>query len=314
MVRILIVASPDQAIPVGKTTALCGLASYLVAEKRGVWLGRLAGDTDADSDASLFAAIPGALSPGRPLSIEEAKAQLSALDGEVALIEAGREQSIAALSQQLDARVVLVVRGFDEETLPSVAAMAGGIAPAPLGVVATTVAESQAKSIVEAIEGTGARCLAALPEDRRLAAPTVAQAKEALAARVLCGDGNSDAPIEYSIIAPISADAGGPYFAKWRDKAVLTRADRPDLALAALATDTACLILTAGVEPLPYIIDRASRGKTPVLLTQLETRDAARRIESMFGVMPLSGEKKRTRAAELLRAHVDKEVLASLLN
>jgi BioD-like phosphotransacetylase family protein len=95
---------------------------------------------------------------------------------------------------------------------------------------------------------------------------------------------------------------------------VVTRAERVDIALSALRTQTECLILTGGGEPSPYILDRVAASRSTTLLLAPEgTVETVRDIEGTFGRVAFSGEAKVERAAELVGAALDDAAVSALL-
>ncbi|HXF50255.1 MAG TPA: DRTGG domain-containing protein, partial [Dehalococcoidia bacterium] len=199
---------------------------------------------------------------------------------------------VAEAAARTKARVLLVARGeLDEETRRQAERLGGRLA----GVVLTAVPEKEAQS-------AAAPVIAALPEDRLLAGPSVRDVRDALEARTLVEDG-ADAALEWVVVAPIASDPGAPYFTRWGRKAVVVRHEKADLMLAALGTELDCLIITGGREPLPYVLDRIrNEGRDlTVLLSPLDTYQTMRRIEKLYGASRFAGMRKVERAAELLR-------------
>jgi hypothetical protein len=303
----------------GKTTIAAGLAQRLAGDGRAVWLCRLRGDDGedpaAEEDASLFASISSVQSPGCALTLEEAEKQGREVSGSkaAAILESADSLATREVVQRLGASVVLCVRNPPLGLLEELASAKGSLGDALLGVVATAVPGADVQATVEALAARGIPCLAVLPEDRALASPTVGQITAALQAKTLLGNGNAGEVVEYPVIGPISADSGRPYFARWERKAVITRSDRTDIQLAALGTATACLILTGGEEPSPYLIDRASREGMTVLLAPDDTPSVVGRIEGLYESVRFTGERKLERIGELLAEHLDYDAISKRL-
>jgi BioD-like phosphotransacetylase family protein len=117
------------------------------------------------------------------------------------------------------------------------------------------------------------------------------------------------------MIGPITTDPGQPYYARPRSRrAVITRSDKTDLQLAAMHADISCLILTGGLDPSPYTIDRAADDEITVLLTRLDTRGAVNRLEDIYGSSRFEGEDKLERMRALLDEHLDWASLQSRLS
>jgi len=266
----------------GATTVAVGLAQLLAAQGRLVRIERLPGDARADGDAVVFAELEAAAGSGAPVGHPAAPR-----GDEVLVLEAPAAADHAALARQHRARLVVVAVPGDPE--PS------------------------ADLVVRNRVRTGGPL--AIPEDRVLAAPTVAQLIEASRARVLAqSEEGGSAVCERIVVGPISSDSGEPYFAAFPRKAVVTRAEKVDLALSALRTDTACLILTGGSDPSPYLLDRvASTRETTLLVAPEGTVETVRDIEGTFGRGPFAGRAKVERAAVLVADAIGPEQLAKLL-
>ena len=278
---LILVAGSAEA---GASTVAAGLAHRLAASGRTVRLERLAGDARAEADATAFAALEFARAGGTPLDASA----LSAAGDEVVIAEAPAGADGAALAAELGARLVTVAREGD--------------AGATNGAVALATHARAASPL-------------ALPEDRLLAAPTVGTLIAASGAQVLARSTEGDAAIcEHVVVGPIASDAGDAYFGRFPRSAVVTRAEKVDVALAALRVDPECLILSGGGEPSPYLLDRvASSRRTTLLLAPEGTVETVRDIEGSFGRSSFAGEAKAERAGELMAAAIDDDTLAGLL-
>ena len=288
----LILVAGDAA-GAGASTAAAGLAGRIARAGRPVRLERLAGDGDrAAADAAAFAALEFAGASGEPL--DPAALDAAAGEGIAVVAEAPPGGGASALAAAPGARLVAVAR-------------AGGGAPAPSG--------APAGGRVSLLTRAPAAAPFALPEDRLLAAPTVAALIAASGAQVLARSAGGDAAVcEHLVVGAIAPDFADGYFARFPRAAVVTRAEKVDVALAALRTDPECLILSGGGEPSPYLLDRvASARRTTLLLAPGGTVETVRGVEGCFGRSPFAGEAKAGRAGELMAAAIDDAALAALL-
>ncbi len=269
----------------GASTVAAGLAHRAAYAGHRVRLERLEGDERAASDAHAFGLLEFATASGTPIA-EGAVADGGDGTG-VTIVEAPAGVDGAALAAKLSARLVLV---------------------GPEGVEAP----GGATLIVNHARKPGA---GRLVEDRLLAAPTVGALIEASRARVLARSEAGEQDLcEHIVVSPIASDPNDAHFARYGRKAVVARAEKVDSALAALRTDTRCLILSGGTDPSPYIVDRvASDRRVTLLLAPEGTIETVRDIEGTFGRSPFSGAEKAERAGELMRTALSDEVLAALL-
>ena len=282
MPLILVAGEPEA----GATTVAVGLAQRLARAGRPCRLERLAGDERAEADAAVFASLEFATSSGAPIGREA----LNAGD-EVVVAESPQGADGAALAAELGAKLVTVTRG------------SGGDAPSAANGRLLLVTHARAGGPL------------ALPEDRLLAAPTVAALIAASGAQVLAQSVEGGAAVcEHIVIGAIAVDAADVYFARFERTAIVTRAEKVDVALAALRTDPECLILSGGGEPSPYLLDRvASARRTTLLLAPEGTVETVRDIEGSFGRAPFSGDAKAERAGELMADALDDAALEALL-
>ena len=279
MSRILVANAQPGA---GSTTIAAGLGHLLALGGHGVRFVRLAGDSRAEEDARNLASFEIADAAGVPV----AEADLPADDNLVTIIEAPANADGAALAQRLGAKLVLV---SDDAGLEVDGA--------------TVIANHQRYAGPNAIA-----------EDRLLAAPTVGRLIEASGATVLSRSEAGDAAIcEHLVAAAISHDSADTYYERFPRRAVVSRAERVDLALAAMLTRSECLILTGGHEPSPYLLDRAaSTRETTLLLAPEGTVETLRDIEGSFGKSAFSHEAKLERISGLLSEALEPSVLAAL--
>ena len=278
MTRILVAASTPGA---GATTVAVGLAHRLAYAGHEVRLERLAGDDRAASDAAVFATLDFCSASGAPVDASAVP------DGAVVVIEAPAGADAAALASRLGAKLVAVDGGSG----------------APSGAALTILNRARKGGALT------------LPEDRLLAAPTVGQIVETARARVLVRSQEGDgAVIEHIVIGAISHDSADTYFERFPRKAVVCRAEKTDLGLAALITGAEVLVLSGGNDPSPYLLDRAGASRTTtVLLAPEGTVETVRDIEGLYGTAPFSHAAKVERAGELIAAALDDAALASLL-
>lgn len=279
MARILVAASTPGA---GATTVAVGLAHRLAYAGHEVRLERLSGDSRAAGDAAVFASLDFCSSTGAPVDATAVP------DGAVVVIEAPTGSDPTALASRLGAKLVMVGSGS----------------------VAST---GSALTITNRARKGGALTM---PEDRLLAAPTVGQIAETSRARVLVRSQEGDrAVVEHIVIGAISHDSADTYFERFPRKAVVCRAEKTDLGLAALITGAEVLVLSGGNDPSPYLLDRAGASRaTTVLLAPEGTVETVRDIEGLYGTAPFSHPSKVERAGELIAAAVDDAALASLLS
>jgi BioD-like phosphotransacetylase family protein len=294
----------------GKSALAAAIVQRFAYQGRRVLALRLGagGDPGAAADAEFFATLPGARGRGgAPIPAGGALNEIQQLAGDgVAVIEADAGADVAALATALDAPTLLVQRGApDEDATLSLQNLALALDARLLGVILVGVPASQLPAASTAMDEAALPLLGALPEDRLLAAPTIGELAAFLPAEVLLGEEEQDLVLEEMMINPISADPGQPYYARRRNKVVITRSDKTDTQLAALASNTDCLLLTGGLLPSPYTLDRAANEEVAVLLTRADTRQTVRKLEGIFAATRFASERKLERMSHLLEGRID---------
>lgn len=306
--RILLVTAP--AAGSGKTGVLAALALRLGYAGRRVLALRLGSSDDpaAAADAEFYASLPFARGRGgAPLAVEAAVqlAEASERPVELLLLEDAGDGSAAPLAGRADTRILVVVRGDPRSQTEALAVLAEQAGAQIGGVLATAVPERVVAALGDGAAELPLGPLIVIPEDRALYAPGAGDLLEALDAEVILGDPDPDQLVEHIEIGPLTVDPADPYFKRRPNKAVLTRSDKTDIQLAALHNRTELLILTGGLPPSPYAIDRAAGEEVPIFLTRYTTPEAVGRLHGVFGGGRFRGEPRLERMAELLAPRLD---------
>ena len=263
----------------GKTTIAAALAAYARSQGVSFTLERTGEDQSASADRAFFASLGD-----------------SAEDAQLSIVEA----PTADVSAQQEGKVVVVAPG--DAPAQKVAEFCKTAGPVVAGVVLNNVPEKRRSRIEAEYASAGLNLLAAIPEDRTLAAPLLRDVVEALNAEVShINNGSDGLAIGNPVIASISSDPGQTHFAREDPSAVIVRSDKPDLQLSAINAGARSLIITGNLPILSYVLDRAQEDEIPLLRTELDTVKTVEAIEQLFGAIPFSGgDAKMARLSELL--------------
>lgn len=271
----------------GKTTIAAALAQQFRSAGKAVSLSRLGEDANAAADRELFARM-GVPATAGMLTLTEAPAG---------------EQSGSA------GRVIVVSEPATEPA--QLAQFCRPLAPNLAGVVLNRVPARRLAAVRADIEASGVKVLAAVPEDRLLAAPTLGEAAEALSAEKMFFDSTGVRPLDRVIIASIAADPGQGYFARTGAETVIVRSDKPDLQLAALNAGVSAMIVTGDLPILGYVLNRAEEDMVPMLRTRLDTIEAVKVIEDLYAARPFAGGAGKLDRAAALTAEIDLALITS---
>lgn len=303
--RVLIAVTSPRAGD-GKSTVAAGIAGALARGGAAVRLVRLAGDAGADIDAETFRRVPGVRCDGVALSPEQLGPP-----GPLTLVEVADAGAAAALVRATAGGLLLLVTldgEADDVTVRRIAQESGAG-----GVVVTAAPESAAVRLRRWAAELELRLIGMVPQDRLLAAPSLQEMADALEGRLTSPDEGREEAVEWIEIGPITAHPGSVHFARAGSRAIITRADRPDVAMTALETDAACLILTGGGRVLPYVVERAQAQETPLIQTTLSTREAMERLGALYTRGHFRGLRKIERAINLVETHLDLTALTPRL-
>ncbi|WP_431980509.1 phosphate acetyltransferase [Streptomyces qinglanensis] len=233
----------------------------------------------------------------------------------------------ARLANEFGAAVLPVVAARDQSPEAVVAEVRNAHdAYASLGadliaMVANRVADPEAAAAVRGLAERLPEPVFVLPEEPALAAPTVAQVKEATAAKVLLGD---HAGLSRDVRNLVFGGAHLPVFlpALTEGCLVVTPGDRSDLLIGALAAHSAGspaiagVLLTLDERPDDQTLALAARlaPGTPVLVVPEGSMPTADALLSLEGKLTAATPRKAEIALGLFETHVDAAQLSAQLS
>jgi uncharacterized protein len=187
-----------------------------------------------------------------------------------------------------------------------------------LGVVLNKVlrkkVEGARKEALDELSRNKITLLGVVPEDRVLAALTVAELAELIGGKILNNADKSSELVENLMVGAMSIDSGLDYFGRKNNKAVLLKGDRPDMQLAALQTSTRCLVLVGKTAPIPVVRYEAQVKKVPLIQVDKNIASLITAIENASGGIRFRQEKKLVRAGEVLGQSLDIKMLQQKLD
>ncbi|MFI0432141.1 MAG: phosphate acetyltransferase [Candidatus Nanopelagicales bacterium] len=234
----------------------------------------------------------------------------------------------ASIATNLGAPVVLVLRGHGhraEQVVGAARAALGSLRDhdtTAAAVVFNRVDPDQAEAIRAAAVDLPVPCWL-LPEEPRMAHPTLRQTAARLDAEVLLGDDDSlSAEVAGVKVAAMTV----PHLLEHLHDGVLliTAGDRADVIMTAAATRHAersprvtGVLLTGGFRPADSVLDLLASvpgPPLPVLLTDLDTYDTASAVSELRPMTSSSDERRIALSLGLFETHVDGEGLAAALD
>jgi hypothetical protein len=221
--------------------------------------------------------------------------------------------NLCPLSALLDAKVLLVDRPdglrLPDQVLWAKDCLGDRLAGVLFNAVSDSFLDFVTGEVTGYLERAGVRVFGTLSHDPLLSSASVFEIAEALAATVLCCEDHLDDRVERFMVGAMGQDKALRYFRGRTNKAVITGGDRSDVQLAALETDTRCLILTGNLPPASLVLARAEELGVPMLVVSMDTLSAVERLEGLFGRVRLHDSGKADRIRQMLLEAVDLEAL-----
>jgi BioD-like phosphotransacetylase family protein len=137
----------------------------------------------------------------------------------------------------------------------------------------------------------------------------VREVAEVLEAEVLNGERGMDGVVERVMIGAMTPETAMMHMRRVSRKAIITGGDRTDIQMAALSTDTSCLVLTGGMYPPKPVLAKAFEVGVPVLVTRHNTMEVAEAVDRLIARIDPDDREKIDRIADMVRTHVDLDAI-----
>lgn len=223
------------------------------------------------------------------------------------------ELSVCQLAGLLDAKVLLVDRPAHVDFPDAILGAADCLGDHLAGVVFNQVSAAEAPWVRDHVSAflrsRGVAVFGALPVDPVLTSVPVSDVVAALGGVVLSAEDHLDARVESVMIGAMGQEKALRFFRRRAHKVVVTGGDRADVQMAALETDTSCLVLTGNFPPAAPVLARAEELHVPMVLVDTDTLTAVDRLEALLGRVRLHDAAKAGRMRELLNAGVSTDEL-----
>ena len=142
---------------------------------------------------------------------------------------------------------------------------------------------------------------------------SVKEIAKRLNAEVLAGEAGLNKRVEEYLIGAMTFENALKYFRRYKNKAVITGGDRPDIQLAALETPTSCLILSGNLYPSAPILVKADENEVPILLVSDDTLSTMKKVEALVSrITPKDTDKIKVIEKTVTKCVKCDEILADL--
>lgn len=172
------------------------------------------------------------------------------------------------------------------------------------GVILNTADDPDVRRL---LERKGIEVMGCIPPIKELKTFRVSEVVDALGADIIdiVVPKNMDRVVERVMIGAMTPEVALQHMRRVSRKAIVTGGDRGDIQMAALSTDTSCLVLTGGMYPNKAVITRAHEIGVPILLTRYNTLEAAEMIDHLIARIDPSDSEKIDLIAAAVKRYVD---------
>ncbi|QLH74426.1 MAG: AAA family ATPase [Methanomassiliicoccales archaeon] len=165
--------------------------------------------------------------------------------------------------------------------------------------------QSEDDRMAKLLERKGITVLGRIPTLRQLRTFTVREVKEALDADVVVADDRLNKEVERVMVGAMTPETAITVLRRHAKKAIITGGDRSDIQMAALQTDTSCLVLTGGLYPAATVVAKAYETGVPILVTRQDTLEAAEKVEHLIARIDPDHQDRLDLVRNTVREHVD---------
>ncbi len=220
------------------------------------------------------------------------------------------------INEKMDTRVIMLIcysSDFKDAEILQVAAKLGDRL---IGIVLSQVPESKLSKVqaesAEYFKSKGINMLGVLPESRALVGVSVAEIAAAVGGVIISSKEKSNDLVENFMLGSMTPDLVREYYNSKKNKAVVTRTERPDMQLAALDTSTKCLIISR-TRPHATVMVKAEDKKVPVMLVDRDIPDIVSEIEKAIEGAKFHNIGKLQAMTSLLDSRFDYKTLNAAL-
>ncbi len=221
------------------------------------------------------------------------------------------------IAQLLNAQVLLVASYKSDLAPDEILEAYDRLKPNFTGVIVNRVPERLAEQVNDELSNLLGRyqipVIGIIPEDSLLSSITINELAEILGGKVICAGEECNNLVENFAVGAMNVDQALTYFRRIPRKAVITGGDRPDIQIAALETDTRCLILTSNLYPAAAVLNQAAIQHVPVIIVSASTMEVVSKVDEVMGHLRLRHQNQINRLMEIIERQPGLRELSHLL-
>jgi uncharacterized protein len=151
-----------------------------------------------------------------------------------------------------------------------------------------------------------------ITSDKVLSSVSIREMVKYLDGKILSAKDKLDELVETFMLGAMGQEQALKFFKMKTNKAVITGGDRADIQLAALETNTKCLILTGNFQPSSVVLGRAEEIGVPMILVKYDTITTIEKLNSIIGHAGFHEFKKIDKIIQITKEFIDIEGLIKL--
>lgn len=228
--------------------------------------------------------------------------------------------SLKKLVEHLEASIIVLYKfqadAFIDDLLPLTDLFGNRIAGVVLNQVGFPAIGRAKNYIAPFLAKKGLNVLGMFLSDPIAMSVTVRELAAILNGEVLCCEHKLDSLVKRFSVGTINIKEALEYFKealkyfrKIKNKAVITSGNRWDVQLAALETDTRCLVLSGDIAPNDEVLAKAKEREVPIIAVKADILAVVRQVEDMMNTLKTRDEQKIRRAIELVNDELDFSLL-----
>ncbi len=148
--------------------------------------------------------------------------------------------------------------------------------------------------------------------DKVLSSISIREMASHLDGKILSAKDKIDELVETIMLGAMGQEQALKFFKMKTNKAVITGGDRADIQLAALETNTKCLILTGNFHPSSVVLGRAEEIGVPIILVKYDTITTIEKLNTIIGHAEFHEFKKIDKIIQITKEFIDIEGLIKL--
>lgn len=243
----------------------------------------------------------------------------AATEGDVLLVEgpsslyegSGVGLGAVELADALNAKIILVADYRGDQVIDEMIGAKRMLDDRLLGVIVSAVPSKRAEGASDRLglfaTAHDIRLIGVMPYDERLTALSVRDVTTQLNGEILVAPEAADVLIENIMVGTVVLGKASDYFRRRSKKLVIAPGHRPDMHLAALETDTRCIVLCGNIVPNPIVAARAEEEGIPLVVVKQDTLTVLEQIEQLHPNGRFSQPAKLPVISELATKHLNLE-------